>query len=87
MKRGFSFPYIDAWGPLFMTRDWGHPNITESKGQRFLGNQHKDCETMLQEQTPAISWPLCMSSGDPSGIQKQKKKAMLQKQKTQAVTT
>lgn len=57
-----------------MTRDWGHPNITDSKGQRFLGNQHKDCETMLQEQTPAISWPLCMSSSDPPGIQKPKKK-------------
>lgn len=51
MKRGYSFPNIDAWGPLFMTRDWGHSNIIDSEGQRFLGNQHKESETMLQEQT------------------------------------
>lgn len=68
MKRGYSFPHIDAWGPLFMTRDWGHSNITDSEGQRFLGNQHKECGTMLQEQTLVISRPLCMSSSDPPGI-------------------
>lgn len=72
MKRGYSFPHIDAWGPLFMTRDWGRSNITDSEGQRFLGNQHKDCGTRLQEQTLVISWPLCMSSGDPHGIQSSK---------------
>lgn len=57
-----------------MTRDWGHSNITDSEGQRFLGNQHKDYETMLQEQTLAISRPLCMSSSDPPGIPKTTKK-------------
>lgn len=53
MKGGYSFPHIDAWGPLFMTRDWDHSNIADSEGQRFPGNQHKDCEIMLQEQTLA----------------------------------
>lgn len=53
MKGGYSFPHIDAWGPLFMTRDWDYSNIADSEGQRFLGNQHKDCEIMLQEQTLA----------------------------------
>lgn len=54
MKIGYSFPHIDAWGPLFMTRDWGQSSITDSKGQRFLSNQHKDCGTMLKQQTPVI---------------------------------
>lgn len=81
MKRGYSFPNRDAWGPLFMTRDWGHSNITDSEGQRFLGNQHKDCGTMLREQTLAVSRPLCMSAGDPPGILKTTRNGLLQKQK------
>lgn len=81
MKRGYSFPDRDAWGPLFMTRDWGQSNITDSEGQRFLGNQHKDCGTMLREQTLAVSRPLCMSAGDPPGILKTTRNGLLQKQK------
>lgn len=81
MKKGYSFSNWDAWGPLFMTRDWGHYNITDSKGQRFLGNQHKDCGTMLQEQTLVISRPLCMSSSDHPGILRATKTVMWQKLK------
>lgn len=68
VKRGYSFPRTYARGPFFMTRDWGGSYITDSEGQRFLGNQHKDCGTMLQVQTLLLSWSLCRSSRDPHGI-------------------
>lgn len=68
IKMVYSFPPIEAWGPLFMIRDWGHSNITDSEGQRFQGNHYKDCGTMLQEHSLIICQPNCLNSGDLPGI-------------------